>query len=553
MKKILSALVVLSLFTVGCQPGNGDTNTDIQEGVSLTISLESATRTSMSAGDDNGIYPIYWNIGDNVMVNGVLSDNVSSDERNKTTAKFDFPEGSISAPYSVTYPHCSLTSAEKTYVEFPAVQNYEEGGVAVNGAPMCGYAESGNEITLKHLSAILHLPIKAVGKNVKLKEVVVTSSSGKLSGIFRVDCQTATLSATNGCKNTLTYALPANFSLLTAEVCDMFIAVPAGETGDFTIEFVEASGEKMAATWSASEALPSGVVQEFKTIFYDKDTSCELELNDKSVPTFKKYASGDELKIMSFNVRTTLEESNPDNSWANRREACVELIKDHMPSIIGVQEAKYAHHWTYLKEQLVDDYSGFGVNRDTGKESGNGETMGILYNKSVLQKLEGGTFWLSETPDTPSKGFGANYSRCATWGLFKHRSTGKKICYVNTHIDHQSELAQVEGMKLISKFFEQYKDEYLLFITADFNMRSDNVAFDPIEPYMHNTREVAPEGLTDYDTTYNGYVTTKDSIIDHIYCSNYLKVVEYHTINEQYGGVTYVSVHYPIYSIIKLK
>lgn len=84
-------------------------------------------------------------------------------------------------------------------------------------------------------------------------------------------------------------------------------------------------------------------------------------------------------------------------------------------------------------------------------------------------------------------------------------------------------------------------------------MRSDNEAFDPIEAYMYNTREVAPEGLTDYNTTYNGFTAGKDSIIDHIYCSNYLKVVEYHTINEQYGGVTYVSDHYPIYSIIKLK
>ena len=553
MKKALFLLVAISFFVVGCNPSGEEVNTDTPQGLSLTISLESATRASMSASDDNDVYPLCWSIGDEVMVNGVLSDKVSADEHNKPVAKFDFAEGAISAPYSVTYPHCSLTSGEKTYVEFPAVQSYVSGSVAANNLPMCGYAESGSELTLKHLSAILHLPVKAVGENVKLKEVVVTSTSGKLSGIFRVDCQTATLSATNSSNSTLTYTLPANFSLLTAEICDMFIVVPAGELGDCTVEFVETSGDKMTATWSLSEALSKGVVQEFKTVLYERGASCELELLDRSVPTFKKYASSDEIKIMSFNVRTTLTESNTDNNWDNRKEACIALIKDHMPSIIGVQEAKYAHHWTYLKEQLADDYSGYGVNRDTGKESGTGETMGILYNKSVIQKLDGGTFWLSETPDTPSKGFGANYSRCATWGLFKHKSTGEKFCYINTHIDHQVALAQVEGMKLISEFFQQYKDEYLLFITADFNMQSDNVAFDPIEAYMYNTREVAPEGLTDYNTTYNGYTTGKNTVIDHIYCSNYLEVVEYHTINEQYGGVTYVSDHYPVYSIIKLK
>ena len=553
MKRAIFLLVAVSLFVVGCNPGGEDVNTEIPEGVSLTISLEAATRTSIAASDNDGAFPTHWNIGDQVMVNTVLSDKVSNDEHNKSVAKFNFSEGSISAPYSVTYPHCSLTSAEKTYIEFPAVQNYEEYSVAVNSAPMCGYAESGNEVTLKHLSAILHLPVKALGESVKLKEVILTSASGKLSGIFRVDCQTATLSTTNSSKSSLTYALPANFSLLTAEICDMFIAVPAGEVGDLTVEFIETSGGKMTATWSSSEALPMGVVQEFNTVLYEKGASCELELLDKSVPTFKKYASCDEIKIMSFNVRTTLTESNTDNNWDNRKGACVELIKDHMPTIIGVQEAKYQHHWTYLKEQLADDYSGYGVNRDTGKESGTGETMGILYNKSIIQKLDGGTFWLSETPDVPSKGFGASYSRCATWGLFKHKTTGKKICYINTHIDHQVKEAQIEGMKLISKFFEKYKDEYLLFITADFNMRSDNEAFDPIAVYMYNTREIAPEGLTDYDTTFNGFTTGKDSIIDHIYCSDYLEVVEYHTINEQYGGVTYVSDHYPIYSIIKLQ
>jgi endonuclease/exonuclease/phosphatase family metal-dependent hydrolase len=179
--------------------------------------------------------------------------------------------------------------------------------------------------------------------------------------------------------------------------------------------------------------------------------------------------------------------------------------------------------------------------------------MGILYNKSVLQLIESGTFWLSETPDVPSKGWGANHKRSATWSIFKHRTSGKKFCYVNTHIDHESKEAQVEGMKLISRFLQKYRKDYMLFVSADFNMSSTNDAFDVVESYLHNTREVAPEGLTDDNTTYNGYTPNKHSIIDHIYCSNYLDVVEYHTINEQYGSVKYISDHYPIYSIIKLQ
>jgi endonuclease/exonuclease/phosphatase family metal-dependent hydrolase len=295
----------------------------------------------------------------------------------------------------------------------------------------------------------------------------------------------------------------------------------------------------MTIKWSPSGAIVSGVIREFRTITYK--------------PELKKFAEKDEIKIMSFNVRTTLTESNSANNWDNRKEACIMLINDHMPSIIGVQEAKYAHHWTYLKEQLADNYTGYGVNRDTGKESGSGEVMGVLYNRNVVEKLDGGTFWLSETPNVPSKGFGANYSRCATWGLFKHKATAKTFYYINTHLDHQVELAKIEGMKLISAHFEEHKDRYPLFLTGDFNMSSDHVAIDPIESYMYNTREVAPAMFTDYNTTYNGFTTGKQSIIDHIYCSNNLTVVEYHTIDEQYNNTVYCSDHYPVYSIIKLK
>ncbi len=555
MKRVLFALAAISLFAVGCQPDNsGSENVGVEESSKLTVSLEQ-TRTSLDISDDNGVFPTYWSMGDRIAVNGVVSDEVASDEHNKPTATFNFGAEKLSYPYNVTYPYCALSTAEKAYVEIPAVQSYVVGTFSPNSAPMCGYADDAEDnVVLNHLAAVLRLPVRATNGRVNLKEVVVTSTSGqKISGAFVVDCQSTTISATGSSKNTLTYVLPESFSLLAAEINDLFIVVPAGEIGACTIEFVEHSGEKMTATWNPSEPLSRGVVYEFKTINYEKDTTCEVEVRDLSVPAFKMYADASEIKIMSFNVRTTLTESNTANNWDNRKEACVAMVKEHQPSLLGVQEAKFNAHWTYLKEQLAGDYSGYGVSRDTGKESGSGETMGILYNKRVIQKLDGGTFWLSETPDVPSKGFGANYSRCATWGLFKHRSSGVKFYYINTHIDHQSKTAQVEGMKLISKFFEKYKEEYPLFITADFNMTSDNVAMDPIEAYMYNTREVAPEALTDYNTTYNGFVTGKNSIIDHIYCSNYLKVLEYHTINEQYGDVQFISDHYPIYSIMKIK
>jgi endonuclease/exonuclease/phosphatase family metal-dependent hydrolase len=265
----------------------------------------------------------------------------------------------------------------------------------------------------------------------------------------------------------------------------------------------------------------------------------------------KKYADDTEIKVMSFNVRTVTTESDTANHWDNRKAACVELIKDQRPSIIGFQEAQYTLQWSYLKGQLADLYDGYGVNRDSGEESGRGEVMGIMYDKSTIEKIDGGTFWLSETPDVPSKGFGASYSRNATWGIFKHLPTGKNFYYINTHLDHKVANAQIEGMKLISQRLKEYV-EYPLFLTGDLNIEDSNVALDVIKVYMNNARYAAPSSNSDFNNTYNGWTKAGKNIIDHIYCSNYLRVVEYHTINDYYN-VPYVSDHYPVYAIIELQ
>lgn len=279
---------------------------------------------------------------------------------------------------------------------------------------------------------------------------------------------------------------------------------------------------------------------------------------DQAPPTppaskYQKYAKENEIKIMSFNVRTSAMDKNTPNHWDNRKEACIALIKDHRPSIIGLQEAVYSAQWVWIKEQLQDDYDGYGVNRQTGKESGGGECPGILYDKSVIKKIEVGTFWLSETPDTPSKGWDANYYRTATWGLFEHIPTGKQFFFINTHLDHESKTAQIEGMKLISKKFEEYKGKMPLFLTGDLNIDSYHEALDVIKSYMNNARNRA--NRTDsYGTTNSFESDSKSKKIDHIYYNKELKnPVEYCTIRDPYNDVKFVSDHYPIYAIIKLQ
>ena len=270
--------------------------------------------------------------------------------------------------------------------------------------------------------------------------------------------------------------------------------------------------------------------------------------------SLQKYANDDEVKVMSFNVRLNTTEDNYRNEWYYRKEACVELIKDQQPSVIGFQEAKYADQWQYFVSELAENYDGWGVDRDNGEENPkNGEVMGILYNKKTIKKIEGGTFWLSGTPDKVSKGWDGACNRTATWGIFEHIATGKKFCYINTHLDHKGAEAQKEGMKLIVERFKKYNpDGFVQFLTGDLNIKADNEALNVLKDYMENARTMAPKGKTDSNRTYNGFSTSGGSIIDHIYCTKGMQVVEYHTITELYGTAEYVSDHYPIYVIIKM-
>lgn len=103
----------------------------------------------------------------------------------------------------------------------------------------------------------------------------------------------------------------------------------------------------------------------------------------------------------------------------------------------------------------LPDYDWIGVGRDDGKESG--ELVPILYNRKKFKVVEHGHFWISQTPSTPgSKSWNTACTRMCTWGLFKYKlqdgqppSDTHQFYVFNLHLDHVSEAARVEGIKLV--------------------------------------------------------------------------------------------------------
>ena len=220
------------------------------------------------------------------------------------------------------------------------------------------------------------------------------------------------------------------------------------------------------------------------------------------------------------------------------------MLKDQQPDIFGVQEA-FEFQIKFI-EEYCRNYRSVGVGRDDGKKKG--EYMSIFWNKKRIKLIKWGTFWLSETPDEPSKGWDAYCRRTATWALMKDKKTGRKFYYVNTHLDHKGKEAQKNGLKLIVDRIESINPQgYPMVLTGDFNIKPDNAALTDLDARMQSARKVA--AVTDSHNTFNGWsVKPTDSVIDYIYISGFSACPEYQTVTKKYADKQFVSDHYPIFA-----
>lgn len=245
------------------------------------------------------------------------------------------------------------------------------------------------------------------------------------------------------------------------------------------------------------------------------------------------------ITAMSFNIKYPASTDENEKAWDNRKVGVIEMLMTKEPDIVGLQEC-YIKQRTFIVENLTH-YDCYGLVRQNGLNEGTGETMSILWNKEKLENVKCGTFWLSETPDVPSKGWGAGNYRDCTWILFKHKETGKMFYHFNTHLDHAVPAAQTGGATLIRQKMDEINTEgYPVILTGDMNVAMNSPVCALFE--MDHARAEAPE--TDYKTTCHGY-GSKTQVIDHILYSG-LEPWLFQTVTGPWAGYTYISDHNPV-------
>ena len=264
-----------------------------------------------------------------------------------------------------------------------------------------------------------------------------------------------------------------------------------------------------------------------------------------SMPAFA--ADGAEpIKLISYNLRTS-HGKDGDNVWMKRRHATPEMIRREAPDVFGVQEG-LIDQLHYIDTECPQ-YARVGVGRDDGKEGG--EIMAVFYLRDRYDLLDHGDLWLSETPDRVSRGWDGACNRTMTWVHLREKATGKEFYYFNTHLDHKGVVARREGVKLVVREVQQIAGrKAAVVVGGDLNSTIDDRIFDPLKKFMTPAREKAP--VTDRKGTYNGWGQAPNSmVIDHLFVRN-MKCLSYRTLDGDYG-VPYISDHYPIEIVVRLK
>jgi endonuclease/exonuclease/phosphatase family metal-dependent hydrolase len=256
-----------------------------------------------------------------------------------------------------------------------------------------------------------------------------------------------------------------------------------------------------------------------------------------------KPAEKDTLTVMSYNIRY-LNTKDGDNSWMYRCTATPAMLNEVKPDIFGIQEA-YPEQEQYIVEQCPR-FVAYGVGRDDGENKG--ERMSIFYNKEVLEMMDAGTWWLSETPDVPSFGWDAKCRRTATWARMKDLRNGREFFFVNTHLDHVGDTARREGLKLVVSKIREMDATVPMVLTGDFNVEPADSCLTVLEGLMLDARSTAEK--TDDTPSFNGWEKPL-KVIDYIYYSGFTKAEEFRVVTETFDNKPFISDHYPIVSKLK--
>ena len=281
MKKIFFA-IVSTLLVAGCAKENLVEQMGSQDGVTVLTAGTPSTKTVLQNDQK-----VLWTNGDKINVNGVESNALAIEEDAVETATFTIP-GTLSNPYKALFPASIYKDAQT--VTLPAVQAYAENSFGATAAPMAAYQANGNNLSFKHLCAVLKLTIK---KAEDAHEIMYVEFSGKndeqVCGDFSIDYQKAELTGVS--TSTSAKKVRCNvYNELSEEGLVVYLVVPAVEyASGYTIKVVDTEGHYMEKSKASDQTLDAGKIYDMPAFTFEPDKT-EFDVGITTAQEFIDFA-----------------------------------------------------------------------------------------------------------------------------------------------------------------------------------------------------------------------------------------------------------------------
>lgn len=307
------SIIALAALSAACEKENvkvenGSVPVGEESTISVTLNVpDPATKTSLGA-KDGSTYPVYWNDGDVITLNGTAATSFVRSNGN-ASATATFKVNNLSTPYNFLY---GGVSGQGNQVNFPSTQNYVADGFDPAAMPMYASVNNlkGSSITFHHVGALLKFSLTG---SKKIDSVTLTPVDGSksLSGNFTIGANgsgilNGTLTPASAGTN-LIYRFNGHIQL-SDEPFEFFIAIPAGTyEGGISLDIVDnASGHMTVKVLdsNSSKTIAAGVVREFENVVYspNKETNLIQIYDTATLQTFASRVANGEYTL---NARLT--------------------------------------------------------------------------------------------------------------------------------------------------------------------------------------------------------------------------------------------------------
>lgn len=224
------------------------------------------------------------------------------------------------------------------------------------------------------------------------------------------------------------------------------------------------------------------------------------------------------MKVATYNIRV---DTDYDQlwQWRYRCQHVLSLVEYHDWDIWAAQEVRPVQ----LKDlQRLSSYDLLFSERDG---DGLGEGITIFYKKELFEKAASGTFWLSLTPEKPSIHPEAAYRRLCLWTILTQKSSGRQMLVVTAHLDHSSENARYEGMKVIFNQLKDFISAYPVLLLGDLNAEENERVHKLLKEQFVQAKESSEKGHYGPKGTFQNFNYQADwqelEEIDYIYTKNF--------------------------------